>query len=151
MRPSWDCYFMEMAILARKRSTCSSRKVGAVLVKDRHVISTGYNGSPPGMLHCDDPGIGCLLQDGRCVRTIHAEQNALLQAARKGVSTLGAKVYTTHRPCDVCSKLLAGAGISRVVYINGTIDGWGKEIFDASNIQADKFSCNECDFLLFED
>jgi dCMP deaminase len=133
MRPSWDEFFMEMAFLACKRSTCASRKVGAVMVKDRHVIATGYNGSPPGMAHCDD--IGCLIQDDRCVRTIHAEQNAILQAAVHGISTQGAAIYTTHRPCDVCSKLLVGAGIAKIYYVNGTPDGWGKEVLDAAGIE----------------
>ena len=132
---------MEMAFLAKKRSTCASRKVGAIMVRDRHVIATGYNGSPPGMEHCDD--VGCLLQEGRCVRTIHAEQNAILQAALHGVSTQGATIYTTHRPCDVCSRLLAGAGITRVVYANGTPEGWGKMVLDAAGVQLCKLMLPE--------
>ena len=140
MRPSWDRYFMEMAILVSTRSTCSSRQVGAVLVKDRHVIATGYNGSPPGMAHCSDPDVGCLIQDGRCVRTIHAEQNAILQAAIHGSNTRGATIYTTHRPCDVCSRLLAGAGIVRVVYMGGTPDGWGREVLEAAGVELSRLS-----------
>lgn len=135
MRPSWDRYFMEMAILASTRSTCSSRQVGSVMVRDRHVIATGYNGSPPGMSHCNDPEVGCLIQDERCVRTIHAEQNAILQAAIHGTSTRGATIYTTHRPCDVCARLLAGAGVVRVVYMGGTPDGWGREVLEAAGVE----------------
>lgn len=133
MRPSFDEYFMNMAKLVSTRATCESRAVGAVIVRDKRVLSTGYNGSPAALPHCTE--IGCLIQDGRCVRTIHAEQNAILQAAMHGVSTMGATIYTTHRPCDICARLISGAGIVRIVYAGGTPDGWGKEVLDAKGIE----------------
>ena len=138
MRLSFDDYFMEFAILASRRSTCASRQVGAVIVRDKHIISTGYNGSPPGVEHCTQ--VGCKILDGRCIKSIHAEQNAILQAALHGVSTRGATLYCTWRPCSVCANMVAGSGIVRVVYIDGEMDGWSKEVFDACEI---KYECYE--------
>lgn len=121
-RGSWDDYFMGLALTASTRATCPRRSVGAVLVLERHVLATGYNGSLPGAPHCTDPGVGCDLvpsdSDGgvSCVRTVHAELNAILQAARHGVATAGATLYTTASPCWPCFKALAMAGVRRVVY-----------------------------------
>jgi dCMP deaminase len=96
-RPSWDDYFLQIAFTVAQRSTCDRAHVGCALVRDRRILTTGYNGAPAGLPHCDD--VGHLLVDGHCVRTLHAEQNALIQAALHGVSTEGATAYVTHQPC----------------------------------------------------
>lgn len=113
-RPSWDEYFMQMARLAATRATCCRKQVGAVIVRDRNVIATGYNGSLRGLPHCTEDG--CHMEDGHCVRTIHAEANAIVQAAKNGARVEGATIYTTLYPCWGCFKLIANAGISRIVY-----------------------------------
>lgn len=113
-RPSRDRTLMEVARVFSKRSTCKV-KVGAVLVKEGRVISTGYNGSPPGQPHCVDEG--CILDNThRCTRTIHAEINVILMAARYGIPTVGTTLYCTTAPCPNCSKLLTNSGIVKVVY-----------------------------------
>ena len=122
-RPSWDSYFMQLAQVVAGRSTCLRRQVGAVMVKDRQILSTGYNGSPSGLLHCDE--IGCLRQSlsvpsgerMEICRAVHAEQNALIQAAKHGVAIDGADLYCTHQPCVQCTKMMINVGIRRVVYI----------------------------------
>ena len=114
MRPDWDSYFMKIAYAVSERSTCDRALVGCVLVLDKRILTTGFNGSPMGQSHCDE--IGHLLVDGHCVRTIHAETNAIIQAALHGVSTRGAACYVTHLPCIHCTKALINAGISRIVY-----------------------------------
>ncbi|MBN2045974.1 MAG: cytidine/deoxycytidylate deaminase family protein [Anaerolineales bacterium] len=116
MRPSWDNYFMKIAVTVAERSTCDRAHVGAVLVREKRILTTGFNGSPAGLPHCDDAGH--LLVDGHCVRTIHAETNAIIQAALHGVSTKGATCYVTHFPCINCTKTLINAGITRIVYLN---------------------------------
>lgn len=115
MRKNWDKYFIEMAVLASERATCERLKVGAVLVKDKRVIATGYNGSPSGLPHCTDEG--CHVVKGHCIRTIHAEQNALFQCSRYGASSEGATCYVTHAPCLLCSKSLIQSGITEIVYL----------------------------------
>ena len=115
-RPSFDVYFMRQAVIASSRATCNRRLVGAVLVRDNRVLTTGYNGSIRGGVHCDDKGH--LMVGGHCVRTVHAEVNAMLAAARHGVTTDGATVYITCYPCWGCFKMLANAGIVRIVYEN---------------------------------
>lgn len=112
----WDAYFMELAEHVADRATCSRLRVGAILVKDKRIIATGYNGSVSGETHCIDDG--CKIRDSHCIRTIHAEQNALLQCAKFGVATEGATIYVTHFPCLYCTKSLIQAGISKVVYLN---------------------------------
>jgi dCMP deaminase len=114
MRPSWDSYFMKIAEDVAVRSTCDRALVGAVLVREKHIISTGYNGSPANLEHCDD--IGHLIIDGHCVRTVHAEVNAIIQAAVFGLATRDAMAYVTHFPCLACTKMLINARISRLVY-----------------------------------
>ena len=114
MRPDWDTYFMTIARAVSARSTCDRAHVGAVLVRDKRILTTGFNGSPAGLPHCDD--VGHLMIDGHCVRTIHAEANAIIQAALHGVSTNGATCYVTHFPCLNCTKMLINAGIVRIVY-----------------------------------
>jgi dCMP deaminase len=116
MRISFDEYFMKMALLASERATCQRLKVGSVIVKNKNVLATGYNGSASGEVHCIDEG--CLMKDGHCIRTIHSEQNALLQCAKHGVSVKGASIYVTHFPCLHCTKSLVTAGIAEIVYLN---------------------------------
>jgi len=119
-RPSWDTYFIEMARLTASRATCPRRRVGAVLVRDHRVLATGYNGSVRGAPHCDD--VGCLIakQDGRdsCIRTVHAELNAILHCALNGVSSAGSTLYCTDFPCMWCAKALVQAGIERIIYLS---------------------------------
>ena len=114
MRPDWDSYFMKIAYAVSERSTCDRAFVGCVLVRDKRILTTGFNGSPAGQPHCDE--VGHLLVDGHCVRTIHAETNAIIQAALHGVSTRGCTCYVTHFPCIQCSKALINAGITRLIY-----------------------------------
>jgi dCMP deaminase len=114
MRPDWDSYFMKIAHAVSERSTCDRAEVGCVLVLDKRILTTGFNGSPAGQDHCDE--VGHLMVDGHCVRTIHAETNAIIQAALHGVSTRGATCYVTHLPCINCTKALINAGITRIVY-----------------------------------
>lgn len=114
MRPDFDHYFNGMAQVAATRATCTRLKVGAVLVTDNQVAATGYNGSAPGMPHCEEAG--CDVVDNHCVRTVHAEMNALAQAARRGVKIEGSTVYTTASPCWDCFRVLVNAGVKRFVY-----------------------------------
>lgn len=114
MRPSWDQYFSDIAKIVAERSTCDRRHVGAVIVKERVILSTGYNGAPRGLPHCDD--VGHEIVDGHCVRTVHAEANALVQAARNGVPVEGGMLYLTDSPCYDCFKLIVNAGIVAVYY-----------------------------------
>jgi len=113
-RPSWDEYFVRITFEVAQRGTCDRAHVGAIIVKDKRILTTGYNGSPRGLAHCDE--VGHLMIDGHCVRTLHAEQNAILQAALHGVSTAGSSLYVTHQPCLNCAKMIINAGIVRVVY-----------------------------------
>lgn len=114
VRPNWDAYFMEIAYTTAKRATCDRKHVGAVIIRDRSIVSTGYNGSIAGLPHCDD--VGHLMEDGHCVRTIHAEANAIVQAASHGLSINGGEIYVTSFPCWGCFKMIANAGIIRIVY-----------------------------------
>jgi dCMP deaminase len=114
MRPDWDTYFLDIARLASHRSTCPRRAVGALLARDNIIISTGYNGSIAGMAHCSE--IGCLMEHGHCVRSVHAEINAITQAARHGAITQGATLYTTASPCWACFKASVNAGVRRIVF-----------------------------------
>jgi len=135
-RPSWDDYFMELAAVVAKRSTCNRRAVGCILVKDKRVLTTGYNGSPPGMAHCSE--VGCLMVDGHCVRTIHAEQNAIVQAAVYGVSTLGSTCYVTTTPCVHCAKLLISAGIKRIVYRDEYWEALGRSMLQEAGVELEQ-------------
>lgn len=114
MRDTWDVYFMKMAIQASTRSTCDRLHVGAVIVKDKTVLSTGYNGSVRGLDHCDD--VGHLMRDGHCIATVHAEVNAIIQAARNGVQVVGSNIYVSHLPCWNCFKVIANCGIKKIFY-----------------------------------
>ena len=113
-RASWDQYFMNIALVVATRSTCPRKYVGAVLVRNRTILSTGYNGSIRGMPHCSD--VGHMMEDNHCVATIHAEANAIIQAARNGVVIEGADVYVTASPCWNCFKQIANAGVKRICY-----------------------------------
>lgn len=114
-RPTWDDYFMAIARIVATRGTCDRLRAGAVLARDSRIIATGYNGSPPGLPHCDGPA-SHLIEEGHCVRTIHGEHNALLQAAKvPGASTQDATMYTVYSPCIHCAKYLVAAGIKRIV------------------------------------
>lgn len=113
-RGSWDEYFMRIAVEVASRATCDRKHVGAVIVRDKSILATGYNGSIRGLGHCNDEGH--LMEDGHCVRTIHAEANAIIQAARNGVRIDGATVYVTASPCWGCFKMIANAGIQRIVF-----------------------------------
>ena len=119
-RPSWDTYFMDITSLVAKRTTCTRRAVGAIIVKDRQVLATGYNGAPSGVRHCAE--VGCLRkrlnvpsgERHELCRGIHAEQNAIIQAAAHGVSIRGAVLYCTTMPCSICAKMIINAGISKI-------------------------------------
>jgi len=113
-RASWDEYFMAIGRVVASRSTCDRKHVGAVMVKNRMILATGYNGSIRGLPHCDDEGH--MMEDGHCVRTVHAEANAIVQAARSGVELDGADIYVTASPCFGCFKLIANAGVRRIVF-----------------------------------
>lgn len=113
-RASWDEYFMNIAREVATRATCDRKHVGAVLVRDRSILATGYNGSIRGLPHCDE--VGHLMEEGHCVRTVHAEANAVAQAARQGVRVDEATAYVTASPCWGCFRLLANAGVRRIVF-----------------------------------
>lgn len=113
-RVSWDEYFMNIARQVATRATCDRKHVGAVIVRDKTILSTGYNGSIRGLPHCSDAGH--LMEDGHCVRTVHAEANAICQAARNGVRIEGADIYTTASPCWSCFRLIANSSIRRICY-----------------------------------
>jgi dCMP deaminase len=142
MRPSWDEYFIELASVVSKRSTCLRRQVGAVLVRDKRILSTGYNGAPTGLSHCDE--VGCLReaenvpsgQRQEICRALHAEQNALVQAARHGINVEGSTIYVTLEPCVLCSKMLINAGVERIVFVEPYPDPFGREMLDAAGVQA---------------
>ena len=114
VRASWDEYFIAIALQVASRSTCDRKHVGAVIERSRMILTTGYNGSIRGLPHCDD--VGHLMEDGHCIRTTHAEANALVQAARNGVAVEGGGIYVTASPCFGCFKLIANAGLRRIVF-----------------------------------
>lgn len=139
-RPSWDTYFMEIAALVARRSTCLRRMVGAVIVKKKRILSTGYNGAPSGIAHCVEKG--CLRetmniasgQRHELCRGIHAEQNAVIQAAYHGVSIEGGVLYCTNLPCAICTKMLINAGISEICYNEGYADELSLSLLDEADI-----------------
>lgn len=132
-RPSWDEYFMRIAKEVATRATCPRRSVGAVIVLDRRILTTGYNGAPHGLAHCTE--VGCKIVDGHCQRALHAEQNAILQAALNGVSTRGATVYVTCQPCNACAKMIINAGIVRVVFEGDYPDPFAMELFEEAGME----------------
>ena len=144
-RPSIDEYFMEMAKLVSTRSTCVRREVGAVIVKDKRVLSTGYNGAPKGSKHCEE--LGCIRVElnvpsgtrHELCRGVHAEQNAVIQAAYFGVSVKDSTIYTTTFPCSMCAKLLINAGVKEIVYYDGYPDDLSKELLAETDIIVRKY------------
>ncbi len=135
-RPDWDQYFLKLAMLASERATCPRMHCGCVLVKNKNVISTGYNGSIPGDAHCDE--VGCLLVDNHCVRTVHAEMNALVQAAKRGHAVDGASAYITNMPCTTCAKSLITAGVKRVVIFSDYHDTMAETFFAKAGVVIDR-------------
>lgn len=143
-RPSWDDYFMRIVEDVATRSTCRRRKVGAILVKDKRIIATGYNGGPTGLSHCLE--IGCLReqmgipsgQKHELCRGVHAEQNAIIQAARYGLHTDGSVLYCTTQPCVQCTKMLLNAGVKEIVFREGYPDGLALELLEESGIKVRK-------------
>ena len=141
-RPDWDHYFMQMAELTAQRSTCLRRHVGAVIVKDKHIIATGYNGAPRGIAHCDEKG-GCLREKlgvpsgerHELCRALHAEQNAIIQAATLGQSIEGATIYITNQPCVICEKMIINAGIERILVKDGYPDELSVEILAEAGLR----------------
>ena len=128
-------------MLASERATCPRMHCGCVLVKDRYVLSTGYNGSLPGLAHCED--VGCLIVDNHCVRTNHAEMNAIAQAARHGGSLNGATAYITNMPCTTCAKALIAAGIVRVVIFYDYHGSLAEKFLDESDVPIDRLPMPE--------
>lgn len=144
-RPTWDEYFIEITHLVAKRSTCLRRQVGAVIVKDKNILATGYNGAPSGVSHCLD--VGCLREKlgipsgerHELCRGLHAEQNAIIQAAKHGTGIEGSTLYCTTMPCIICSKMIINAGIKRVVYEMGYPDQLAVEMITESGVVVDRF------------
>ena len=144
MRPSWDEYFMEMAEIVKTRSTCLRRQVGAVVVKDKRILASGYNGAPTGLKHCEETG--CLReqlgvpsgQRHELCRGLHAEQNAIIQASLHGVKLEGATLYVTHQPCVICAKMVINAGISKLVFKGDYPDELSWEMLKESEIELKK-------------
>ncbi len=141
MRPSWDEYFMRIAFLVAERSTCLRRRVGAVVVKDKRILATGYNGPPSGIKHCEE--VGCLReklgvpsgQRHELCRGLHAEQNAIIQAALHGVSLKDAVMYITTQPCIICTKMLINAGINEIIISEGYPDELAREFLDEAGVK----------------
>jgi len=141
-RPSWDQYFMEMAELTAKRSTCLRRQVGAVIVQEKHIIATGYNGAPKGVPHCAEKG-GCIREKRgipsgerhELCRALHAEQNAIIQAATLAQSIEGATMYITNQPCIICAKMIINAGIKRIVVKEGYPDDLAVEMLAEAGLK----------------
>jgi dCMP deaminase len=140
-RPSWDEYFMEIAHLVKRRATCLRRQVGAVLVKDKNILATGYNGTPSGIEHCLDRG--CLREQmgipsgerHEICRGLHAEQNAIIQAAKHGTNIDGATLYCTHQPCGICAKMIINAGVKHIIFDDGYPDKLAEEMLNESGIK----------------
>jgi dCMP deaminase len=145
-RPSWDQYFMDITRLVATRSSCLRRQVGALLVKDRNILATGYNGVPSGISHCDMSG--CLRERLKVpsgerhelCRGLHAEQNAIIQAAKHGTNIDGATLYCTTMPCIICTKMIINAGIKKVIYGEGYADDLAREMIAEAAIEVLHFS-----------
>jgi len=140
-RPSWDVYFMDIASLVATRSTCLRRAVGALIVKDKRILATGYNGAPAGVRHCIDTG--CLRQElnvpsgekHELCRGIHAEQNAIIQAALHGVSIKNAVLFCTNHPCSICAKMIINAGIKTIYYRSDYADPMSAEMLQEAGVE----------------
>ena len=145
-RPSWPEYFMTIAKMVAKRSTCLRRHVGSILVKDKRILATGYNGAPTGLKHCAE--VGCIRQNTsipsgerhELCRGLHAEQNAIIQAAYHGISIAGSTLYCTNKPCVICSKMLINAGIVKIFYEKGYDDPLADQMITEAGIEIVRFS-----------
>ncbi len=150
-RPCWDDYFMGLAKLVATRSTCLRHAVGAVLVKNKRILSTGYNGAPQGMAHCLD--IGCLRDKlkipsgtrAEICRAVHAEQNAIIQCAVYGVSSQKSTLYTTHQPCTVCTKILIAAQVKRIVFEKPYPDEFAQTLLKEAGVKLEKWQKSKKD------
>ncbi len=143
-RPSWEEYFFKITQEVSTRSTCMRRHIGAVIVRDKRILSTGYNGAPSGVAHCSE--IGCLREAQNVAsgerhelcRGLHAEQNAIIQAARHGIDISNSAIYCTHHPCVLCAKMLINAGIVAIYYKEGYPDNLAKELLNQADLQITK-------------
>jgi dCMP deaminase len=148
-RPSWETYFMDITRLVARRSTCTRRAVGAVIVKDRRVLATGYNGAPSQVRHCAE--VGCLRkrlsvpsgERHELCRGIHAEQNAIIQAAYHGASIRGGTLYCTNLPCSICAKMIINAGIVRIIYESGYADTISQEMLAEAQVELIQLESDE--------
>jgi dCMP deaminase len=139
-RPSWEAYFMDITFLVAKRSTCLRRAVGALIVKDKRILSTGYNGAPTNIKHCIETG--CIREklnvasgeNHELCRGIHAEQNAIIQAAYHGASIKNATLFCTNLPCSICAKMIINAGIKKICYNSGYADSMSEEMLNEAGI-----------------
>lgn len=141
MRPGWDQYFMQIARTVATRATCPRASVGAVLVRDHRILTTGYNGAPRGVAHCTQGG--CIIVNGHCVRATHAEANAIVQGALHGVGLQDATAYCTHQPCVNCSKLLISAGVVKIVYQDAYPDAVAAELLAEAGVALVPFATLE--------
>ncbi|MDO3380024.1 deoxycytidylate deaminase [Geoalkalibacter halelectricus] len=145
-RPSWPEYFMDITRLVAKRSTCLRRQVGAVIVKDKNILATGYNGTPSGITHCSE--VGCLRQKMQVpsgerhelCRGLHAEQNAIIQAAKHGINISGGTLYCTNTPCIICTKMIINAGLASVVYDDGYPDALSLDMLAEAGVETLSFA-----------
>jgi len=143
-RPSWQEYFMDITRMVAKRSTCLRRQVGAVVVKDKRILATGYNGAPSGLKHCHE--VGCLREDSsipsgvrhELCRGLHAEQNAIIQAAFHGITIKGATLYCTNKPCVICSKMIINAGIRKIIYEDGYDDPLSDRMLQEAGLEVER-------------
>ena len=140
-RPSWPEYFMAITRLVAKRSTCLRRSVGAILVKEKRILATGYNGAPAGVRHCEE--VGCLRENSsippgtrrELCRGLHTEQNVIIQAAYRGISIRDASLYCTNKPCVICSKMIINAGIKKIYYEEGYDDALSDQLFGEAGLE----------------
>ena len=145
-RPTWPEYFMAITKLVAKRSTCTRRHVGAILVKDKRILASGYNGAPSGLKHCEE--VGCLRADSEVpsgqrhelCRGLHAEQNLIIQAAYHGISINGSVLYCTNKPCVICTKMIINAGIIKVYYGEGYDDPLSDQMLAEANLEIERLS-----------
>jgi dCMP deaminase len=145
-RPSWSAYFMGITQLVAMRSTCIRRSVGAVLVKDKRILATGYNGAPAGLKHCEE--VGCLRENSsipsgtrhELCRGLHAEQNVIVQAAFHGIPIQGASLYCTNKPCVICTKMLINAGIREIFYLEGYDDPLSDQMLTEAGLKVTRIS-----------
>ena len=149
LRPSWDEYFMDITRVVASRSTCLRRRVGAVIVKDKRLLTSGYNGAPQGLAHCLE--VGCLREKMKIAsgerhelcRGLHAEQNAIVQAALHGVQIAGATLYCTHQPCAACAKMIINAGICRIVFEHPYPDDLARDLLQEARVECQCFDSEE--------